>query len=233
MLKFIFIVGRILIDEQNFFSFIDSRLLYLLNQFGAKIDNRNYYAIKNDVIKNKKLLKNSAEELVSQICRVLVPKGCEKLILRYINPSIEFAEKHMLYPYADSMDSLKTLAKIFRIGIIGSYERELSKILKIYEMDRYINFCVLSCKENIEHNMHIFHLILDVLGVKPDEALLIGDILDTHVSLANSLGMISIRISNTRFKLQEAMNQNEVPILTISKLKELTKIKYIKVNFND
>ena len=49
MLKFIFLVGRTLIDEQNFYSFIDSRLLYLLNQLGAKIDNRNYDAIKNDI----------------------------------------------------------------------------------------------------------------------------------------------------------------------------------------
>ena len=46
MLNFIFLVGRILIDEKNFYSYIDSRLLYLLNQFGARIDNRSYQAVK-------------------------------------------------------------------------------------------------------------------------------------------------------------------------------------------
>jgi putative hydrolase of the HAD superfamily len=233
MIKFIFLVGRTLIDEQNFFSFIDSRLLYLLNQFGAKIDNKNYFAIKNDIIKNRKLSKNRAEELVIQICRVLMPKGYEKMILRYILPSVEFAEKNMLYAYDDSMDTLKILANNFKIGIMGSNERELSKILKIHGMDRYINCCVLSCNESNQPNREIFHLILNMLGINPSEALLVGDRLDTHVYLANSLGMVSVRISNSRFKLQEATNQNEVPKLRISKLQDLMKTDYIKANLND
>ncbi|HXW11933.1 MAG TPA: HAD family hydrolase [Nitrososphaeraceae archaeon] len=232
MIKFIFLVGRTLIDEQNYFSFIDSRLLYLLNQFGAKIDNKNYFAIKNDVIKSRKLSKNRVEELVIQICRVLMPNGYEKVILRYILPSIEFAEKHLLYPYDDSVDVLKTLAKNFRIGIIGSNERELSRILKIYGMDRYIKFCVLSCKESNEPNIEIFKLILNMLGITPSETLLVGDRLDSHVYLANSLGMASIWISNTRFKLQEVTNQYEVPKLTISNLRELSKTVYIQENLN-
>lgn len=233
MIKFIFLVGRTLIDEKNFFSFIDSRLLYLLNQFGAKIDNMNYFAIKNDIIRNRKPSINRVEELVVQICRVLMPKGYEKMILKYILPSIEFAEKHLLYPYDDSMDTLKTLASNFRIGIIGSHERELSKILKIHGMDRYINCCVLSCKGNNGPDRQIFHSILNMLGISPSEALLVGDSLDKHVYLANSLGMVSIRLSNSRFKLQVATNQNEVPKFTISKLEELIKIDYIKANIND
>ena len=228
MIKYIFLVGRTLIDEQIFFSFIDSRLLYLLNQFGAKIDNRNYYAIKNDIIKNRKLSKNTVEELVTQICRILMPVGYDKMILRFILPSIEFAEKHLLYQFNDSIGAIKSLANNFRIGIIGSHERQLSKILKIHGMDRYINCCVLTCKESDEPNKEIFRLILNMLDINPSKALLVGDRLDKHVQLANSLGMVSIRLANTRFKLQEATNENEVPKLTISSLSELTNSDYIK-----
>lgn len=227
MIKFIFFVGRILIDEQNFYSFIDSRLLYLLNQFGAKIDYRNYFAIKDDIIKNRKLSKDSVEELVTQICMVLLPKGYEKMILRYILPSIEFAEKHLLYPCDDTMATIETLAKNFRIGIIGSHESEYSKILKTYGVGRYINCCVLSYKENNEPDREIFGLILNMLGIKPYETLLVGDRLDLHIHLANALGMVSIRFCKTIFNLQEATNQNEVPKLTINKLKELTKTDYM------
>lgn len=227
MIKFIFFVGRILIDEQNFYSFIDSRLLYLLNQFGAKIDYRNYFAIKDDIIKNRKLSKDSVEELVTQICMVLMPKGYEKMILRYILPSIEFAEKHLLYPCDDTMATIETLAKNFRIGIIGSHEDDYSKILKTYGVGRYINCSVLSYKENNEPDREIFGLILNMLGIKPCETLLVGDRLDLHIHLANALGMVSIRFCNTIFNLQEATNQNEVPKLTINKLKELAKTDYI------
>ena len=232
MIKYIFFVGRILIDEENFYTYIDSRLLYLLNQFGAKIDYRNYFAIKDDIIKNRKLSKDSVEELVTQICMVLMPKGYEKMILRFILPSIEFAEKHLLRPFDDSIDSLNTLANNFRIAIIGGHERELSKILKIHGMDRYINCCVLSRKESNDIDREMFHLILNEMGINPSEALLVGDRLDTHVYLANSLGMVSIRLSNTRFKLQEVTNQNEVPKLTISKLRDLTTTDYIKANLD-
>ena len=74
----------------------------------------------------------------------------------------------------------------------------------------------------------MFHLILNKMDINPSEALLVGDRLDTHVYLANSLGMVAIRLSNTRFKLQEVRNQNEVPKLTISKLQELATTDYIK-----
>jgi putative hydrolase of the HAD superfamily len=233
MLKFIFIVGRTLINEQNFYSFIDSRLLYLLNQFGAKIDNNNYFTIKNDIIKNRKLSKDSVEEFVIQICRILMPKGYEKMILKYILPSIEFAKKHLLYPYDGLMATIETLARNFRIGIIGSHERELSIILKDSGLDRYINCCVLSYKGNNEPDTEIFHLILNMLGIKPSETLLVGDRLDTHVYLANSLGMVSIRICKTRFKLQEATNKNEVPKLTINKLEDLINSDYVRISLND
>jgi FMN phosphatase YigB (HAD superfamily) len=131
------------------------------------------------------------------------------------------------------MDAIKKLANNFRIGIIGSHERELSKILKIHGMDRYINCSVLTRKESNEPDRELFHLILNMINISPNEALLVGDRLDKHVSLANSLGMVSIRLSNTRFKLQEARNQNELPKVTISSLQDLTKSDFIEANLND
>jgi putative hydrolase of the HAD superfamily len=228
MLKFIFLVGRTLIDEQNFYSFIDSRLLYLLNQLGAKIDNRNYDAIKNDILKNRKLAKDGVEELVIQICKVLMPKGYEKIILKYIRPSIEFAEKHLLYPSDDAIVTLEYLSKNYRIGVIGSHEKKISKILKIYEMNKYFNCCILSYEENREPDKEIFSLILNMLGKRSGESLLlIGDRLDTHIHIANTLGIITIRLTNSIFKVQEATNQNEIPKFTLNKLRELANMGFI------
>lgn len=233
MLKSILLVGRVLIDEKNFYSFIDSRLLYLLNQFGAKIDNRNYFAIKNDIIKNRKLSRGRVEDLVIQISMVLMPTGYEKMILRYILPSIEFAKKHFLYPCDDTMDTIKTLAKNFRVGIIDSHEREFSRILKGYGMDRYINCCVLSYEEKNGLDTEILGRIPNMLKIKPCETLLVGDRLDKHVSLANMLGMVSIRICKTMFKVQEPANQKEVPKVTIYKLNELTDELANRIILND
>src|SRR6266487_4273258 len=78
MLKFIFLVGRTLIDETNFYAYIDSRLLFLLNQFGAKIDFRNYNAIKEDIIKNRKL------EILCQYFKIGIIANQDKKILKIL-----------------------------------------------------------------------------------------------------------------------------------------------------
>jgi putative hydrolase of the HAD superfamily len=231
MLKFILFVGRILIDEKNFYSFIDSRLLYLLNQFGAKIDKRNYFAIKNDIIKNRKLSNDRVEDLVIQISMVLMPTGYEKMILRYILPSIEFAKKHFLYPCDDAMSTIETLAKNFRIGLICNHEWEYQRIFKRHGINKYINCCVLSYDGKHKSNTETYRKILSMLGIKPSETLLVGDRLDKHVYLANTLGMISIRICNTIFKLQKPANQNEIPKLSINGLDELNVTDYVHRKF--
>jgi FMN phosphatase YigB (HAD superfamily) len=228
MLNFIFLAGRILIDEKNFYSYIDSRLEYLLNQFGARIDSRNYEAIKYDIIKSRKLIKDGIEELVIQICRVLMPTGYEKMILKYILPSIEFAEKHFLYPYDDAISTLDILSKNFRIGIIISQDEKILGVFEKYELDRYFNCCIFSYEENREPDKEIFRLILNTLKKSAGETVLVGDRLDTHIQLANTLGMITIRLTNSMFSLQEASNQNEIPNFTLNNLGELANTSLIK-----
>ncbi|HEY6950448.1 MAG TPA: hypothetical protein VI146_07545, partial [Nitrososphaeraceae archaeon] len=126
-----------LIDDKIFYSYLDSRLLYLLNQFGTRIDSRNYEAIKFDIIKNRKLSKNGIEELVIRICRVLMPAGYEKIILKYLFPSIEFAEKYFLHPYEEAKATLEVLSENYKIGIIANEDKMILSILDKYELSRY------------------------------------------------------------------------------------------------
>jgi putative hydrolase of the HAD superfamily len=219
MLNFIFLGGRILIDEEIFYSYIDSRLLYLLNQFGAKIDSRNYEAVKNDIIKNRKLVKDEIEELVIQICRGLMPTGYEKMILKYILPSIEFAQKHLLYPYNDAITTLEILSKNFKIGIFAS--QKILRILEDYQLAGYFDCCIFSYEGDKERGKEIFKSILNMLKKRSGKSVLVGDRLDTHIQIANTLGMISIRLTNSIFNLQEATNQNEIPNFTLYNLREL------------
>jgi FMN phosphatase YigB (HAD superfamily) len=220
-LNFMFLVGRTLIDEKNFYSYIDSRLLYLLNQFGARIDSKNYEAIKFDIIKNRKLLKGGIEELIIQISKVLMPTGYEKMILKYILPSIEFAEKHFLHPYDDAITTLEILSKNFKIGIISCQDKKVLRILERYELARYFDCCIFSYQENGEPDKEIFRLILNTLKKRSGETVLVGDRIDTHIRLANTLGMIAIRLTNSIFNLQEVTNKDEVPNFTINNLREL------------
>jgi FMN phosphatase YigB (HAD superfamily) len=98
-------------------------------------------------------------------------------------------------------------------------------------MDKYINCCVLSYDGKHKSDTETYGKILGMLGIKPSETLLVGDRLDKHVYLANILGMISIRVCNTIFKLQEPANQNEIPKLNINGLNELNVTDYVHRKF--
>ncbi|MGA8737489.1 MAG: HAD family hydrolase [Nitrososphaeraceae archaeon] len=207
-------------DEENFYSFIDSRLLYLLNQLGSRIDIRNYCTIKNDIIRNRKLQIGGIEELVVQISKALMPVGYEKIVLKYILPSIEFAQKHFLYPFDDAKTTLKILSKTFRLLLIDNQDNEISRTLKFYNLDKYFDCCILPDMGR-DPNKKIFKLILNMLKIDSKEAILIGDRLDTHIQMANKLEIITILLSNSPFNIQVPRNQNELPTLTLNKLSEL------------
>lgn len=220
MINSIFLVGRTLMDEENFYSFIDSRLLYLLNQLGSRIDIRNYCTIKNDIIRNRKLQIGGIEELVVQISKALMPVGYEKIVLKYILPSIEFAQKHFLYPFDDAKTTLEILSKKFRLLLIDNQDNEISRTLKFYNLDKYFDCCILPDMGR-DANKKIFKLILNMLKIDSKEAILIGDRLDTHIQMANKLEIITILLSNSPFNIQVPRNQNELPTLTLNKLSEL------------
>jgi FMN phosphatase YigB (HAD superfamily) len=154
-----------------------------------------------------------------------MPTGYEKIILKYILPSIEFAQKHFLYPYDDAITTLEILSKNFKIGIIAN--QKIFRILKVYDLSSYFNCCILSYEENIEQNKEIFKLILNMLKKRSGESVLVGDRLDTHIHTANRLGMITIRLTNSIFNLQEATNQKEIPNFTLNNLRELVSTSLI------
>ena len=67
-----------------------------------------------------------------------------------------------------------------------------------------------------------------MLGKRSGQSLLlIGDRLDTHIHIANTLGIITIRLTNSIFKVQEATNQNEIPKFTLNKLRELVNMGFV------
>lgn len=223
-LIFMFLVGRALIDDKIFYSYLDSRLLYLINQFGTRIDGRNYEAIKSDIIKNRKLSKNGIEELVIQICRVLMPPGYEKIILKYLFPSIEFAEKHFLHPYEEAKATLEVLSENYKLGIIANEDKMILSILDKYELSKYFNCCIFSYQDSREPDKEILRLVLNILNISLGESVMVGDRLDTQLQTANKLGIITIRFTNSIFKPQEVRNQDEIPNFTISNLRQLISI---------
>ena len=92
-----FDLGQTLIDESKFINFLDQKLLELINGFGGRIDFRNYITLRNNIIKNRIIGNGGIEELITNISRLILPKGYDKIILEN-NSVYTLWKKRILFP---------------------------------------------------------------------------------------------------------------------------------------
>jgi len=149
-----------------------------------------------------------------------MPVGYEKIILKFILPSIEFAQIHFIYPFDDAKRTLEILSKNFRLLLIDNQDNKILKTLNSHNLGKYFDGCILPSMDR-DPNKKNLKLILNMLEITPKEVILIGDRLDSYVQIANKLEIITILLSNSPFNIQVPRNQNMLPTLTLNKLSEL------------
>ena len=109
-----------LIDEWDYIAYFDQRFLELLNGFGARIDQRNYQAVRNSIIRDRKIGHGSVRELVVEVCRMLSPPGYERVIVSKLEPHIKQGRRDLFKFFKDAEPTLKTISKYCEIGIIAN-----------------------------------------------------------------------------------------------------------------
>ena len=75
-----FDLGQTLIDEWSFVAYFDNLLFKTLNDYGARVDRRNYTALRNNLILDRTFGTSGFLELVSLISKLILPRGYESTI---------------------------------------------------------------------------------------------------------------------------------------------------------
>lgn len=70
----------------------------------------------------------------------------------------------------------------------------------------------------------LFERILRELGASRGEAIFVGNQLDTDISAANRLGILSVRIRKGRFGNKEPINEMMTPKFEIGELSEISDV---------
>jgi FMN phosphatase YigB (HAD superfamily) len=220
-----FDLGQTLIDEWDYIAYFDQKFLETLNGFGARIDQRNYRAIRDSIIRDRKIGHGSVKELVVEVCRLLSPPGYEKVIASRLEPHIKQGRRDLFKFFDDAEPTLKALSKYCEMGIIANQSEDILELIEKSGFDRFFKVKAISSSIKLKKpDSKIFELALKQAGHSAKDCIMVGDRLDTDICPANTLGMTTIRTTNSLFALQVPTKVCERPAYTVAHLSEIPKI---------
>lgn len=220
-----FDLGQTLLDQSNFINFLDQKLLELINGFGGKIDFRNYITLRNNIIKNRMIGDGGIEEIIPIICRLILPKGYDKIILKKINPFMNNGKRELYCLVKESKKVLEILSRYCDMGIISNQTEEALEPLIQSDLLGLFKKIFISSKTKINKlDEKLFLNATKCSGVSVNKCIMTGDRLDIDIFPANKIGMKTIRITDSLFNLQSAINKYEMPTYTVKKLDEIPNI---------
>ncbi|MDQ3853195.1 MAG: HAD family hydrolase [Thermoproteota archaeon] len=228
MVKYPFIffdLGQTLIDEWDYIAYFDQTFLELLNGFGARIDQRNYRAIRNSIIRDRKIGHGSVKELVIEVCKLLSPPGYEKVIASRLESQITQGRRDLFKFFNDAEPTLQALSKYCEMGIIANQSEDVLELLQKSGFDRFFKVKAISSSVKLKKpDSKIFELALSEAGQNAEDCIMVGDRLDTDICPANTMGMTTIRTTNSLFALQVPKRACEHPSYTVACLSEIPQL---------
>jgi 5'-nucleotidase len=220
-----FDLGQTLIDERDFITYFDQKFLEMLNGFGARIDQRNYYAVRNSIIRDRRIGHSGVNELIIEVCRLLSPPGYEKIIASRLKPQIKQGRRDLFRFFDDAKPMLQTLSKYSKMGIIANQSEDIVELIEKAGFDRFFTVQAISSSVKLKKpDSRIFGLALKQAGCPARDCIMVGDRLDTDICPAKTLGMTTIRTTNSLFALQVPTKDCERPTYTVAHLPEIPTI---------
>jgi FMN phosphatase YigB (HAD superfamily) len=220
-----FDLGQTLIDEWDYIAYFDQKFLELLNGFGARIDQRNYHAIRDSIIRDRKIGHGSVKELVIEVCKLLSPPGYEKVIASRLEPHIRQGRRELFKFFGDAEPTLKALSKYCEMGIIANQSQDVSELIQKRGFDKFFKVQTISSSVKLKKpDSKIFELALKQAGQSAEDCIMVGDRLDTDICPANTMGMTTIRTTNSLFALQVPKRACEHPTYTVAHLSEIPQL---------
>ena len=220
-----FDLGQTLVNEWDFITYFDQKFLELLNGFGARIDQRNYRAVRDSIIRDRKIGNGSVKELVIEVCAMLSPPGYEKIIAGKLEPQIRQGRRELFRFFDDAESTLQVLTKNFEIGLIANQSEDIHELLEQSGLGRFFKVQAISSFVKLKKpDPRIFELALKQAGRHAEECVMVGDRLDTDICPANTLGMTTIRVTDSLFALQAPARECEHATYTVTHLSKIPQI---------
>jgi HAD superfamily hydrolase (TIGR01549 family) len=222
MIKNIFLdAGGVILDEKLFEKQSSKVITALIKKYNKNYSIKNYW--------------NDVEEAVYRY----VPRVYDYVLYKNINDienykiaKIEYKNKIKSHNTLELMDGINNFliefSKEYEIGILGQYGKDFKTFLKDKNILQYFTFSEIQDDYNISKpDPRYFIKILKKCRCKANESIMVGDRIDKDIIPAKMIGMKTIRIKTGIHKNQEPRTFEEIPNITVKRLKEI-KLEQIK-----
>jgi HAD superfamily hydrolase (TIGR01549 family) len=217
-----FDLGQTLVNEWDFIDYFDRKFVEVLNGFGTRIDIRNYKAVRDNVIRSRRIGTGYIREIIVEVCQLISQTGYGEIIARKLEYELN-GVKRLFHFFDDVEQTMKDLSEQYDLGIISNESRTgILYLLKHSYLKQFFSIIVVHKQSQMKNpDLRIFEKALSHIERHPRNCIMIGDRLDTDISPANKLEIKTIRTLNSLFKLQEPLNKFEHPTFTVTKLSEI------------
>lgn len=226
MKPFIFFdLGQTLIDEWSYVTYFDKLLFQTLNDYGARIDQRNYYTLRNDLVRNRKFGSSGFLEIISLMVRLILPQGYDSVIFNVLKTDLLENKRKLVRLFSQVNYLIPLLSEKYSLGIISNNSSGSANLLHKHDLDKH--FKIVCLAEDIgfkKPHYKIFQKALLDSNSNVDSCIMVGDRLDIDILPANELGMKTIRTMDSLYKIQEPVDKKETPLFTINSLSELPEV---------
>lgn len=122
--------------------------------------------------------------------------------------------KMLAKPYLETVEMLEALKKDYKIALISNTDCfSLRDVMQKFDLEKYFDSVVLSCDVNmLKSNPEMFRKVLDELGLKEDEVLMVGDSIESDIKSAERAGVRALLIDRrNRMEVKDKiMNIREI-----------------------
>jgi FMN phosphatase YigB (HAD superfamily) len=120
---------------------------------------------------------------------------------------------------------LQALSKYCEMGIIANQSEDIIELIEKTGFDKFFKVQAISSSLKLKKpDSKIFEFALKQAGRYAKDCMMVGDRLDTDICPANTLGMTTIRTTNSLFALQQPTQVCELPAYTVTRLSEIPRI---------
>lgn len=211
-------VGNVLVEETELYKMYENQLLELLQAEDIAVSQEQM----------KEYLQQAWQRGLSNyraaILWQFVKPDMEKFqrLRKDLKPLLAFYDTWKPKLIAQAKEVVITLSEKYRLALAGNQPARIKSFLQSQDILQYFAYDLVSEEMGVSKpDPLFFQIILDCLGVSPQEAVMVGDRVDNDIVPAKRLGLKTIRFLFWPFSLQGAHNPLEMPDQTIQNLVEL------------